>query len=203
MTTGARTAANRRNAKRSTGPRSGAGKRRASRNAVRHGLAASLAFDPALAAEVERLAAALHATKDPLVHSYAVQVAEAELILLRVRHMRIAVIERIAASNEHESYSPEWFLAFQRETDRVAVTWPEIGRLRNAIVPLFRQTQRMGDPARIETTQRITAHTPDWDRHSWAFMTALPELGKLERYERRAFSRRRWALRLLAAAVKA
>jgi hypothetical protein len=35
-------AANRRNARKSTGPRSGAGKKRASRNAYRHGLTLSI-----------------------------------------------------------------------------------------------------------------------------------------------------------------
>jgi hypothetical protein len=40
--------ANRANARRSTGPRTAAGKARASRNAVRHGLSVSVLADPAL-----------------------------------------------------------------------------------------------------------------------------------------------------------
>ena len=47
MTTEAKRAANRANAQKSTGPRSSEGKARASQNATRHGLATSVADDPA------------------------------------------------------------------------------------------------------------------------------------------------------------
>ena len=53
MTTSARAAANRANAKRSTGPRTSEGKTRAARNALRHGLnVAGSALNP----EIEDLA---------------------------------------------------------------------------------------------------------------------------------------------------
>src|SRR6266699_1080951 len=52
-------AANRRNAARSTGPSTAGGKARASRNAYKHGLAVSILDDPAISAEVERLARSL------------------------------------------------------------------------------------------------------------------------------------------------
>jgi hypothetical protein len=48
-------AANRRNARKSTGPRSGAGKKRASRNAYRHGLTLSITSTEALAKQLETL----------------------------------------------------------------------------------------------------------------------------------------------------
>lgn len=47
-----KTAANRANAQRSTGPRSAAGKAKAARNAERHGLTIPIARDPSLQAEV-------------------------------------------------------------------------------------------------------------------------------------------------------
>src|SRR6516162_9199576 len=56
MTSETRRAANRRNAARNTGPRSAAGKKRASQNALRHGLAISLRHDAATRAEIERMA---------------------------------------------------------------------------------------------------------------------------------------------------
>jgi hypothetical protein len=55
----ARTQWNRANAKASTGPRTAAGKARASRNAITHGLAANGPIDEAEAADRDRRAAAL------------------------------------------------------------------------------------------------------------------------------------------------
>src|SRR5207302_8118385 len=52
-------AANRRNARASTWPRTVAGKARVARNARRHGLTVPIAADPALAQEVEVLAGRL------------------------------------------------------------------------------------------------------------------------------------------------
>jgi hypothetical protein len=55
MTSAAKIAANRRNARRSTGPRTTAGKMRVRRNALRHGLADVVLRDPGVTAEVERM----------------------------------------------------------------------------------------------------------------------------------------------------
>ena len=48
-------AANRRNARKSTGPRSGAGKKRASRNAYRHGLTSCVTSSAAVAKQLDKL----------------------------------------------------------------------------------------------------------------------------------------------------
>jgi hypothetical protein len=48
-------AANRRNARKSAGPRSGAGKKRASRNAYRHGLTLSITSTAVVAKQVDKL----------------------------------------------------------------------------------------------------------------------------------------------------
>src|ERR1700736_2770873 len=52
-------AANRRNARSSTGPRTAAGKARVTQNALRHGLNVAVADDPLLTEEVERIARAI------------------------------------------------------------------------------------------------------------------------------------------------
>jgi hypothetical protein len=60
VTSEAKIAANRRNAQRSAGPRTAPAKARVRRNALRHGLAAVVVVDdPAVATEVDRVAAAL------------------------------------------------------------------------------------------------------------------------------------------------
>jgi hypothetical protein len=49
-------AANRANAKRSTGPRTAAGKQKSSRNAYRHGLSCPVLWDPAILAKIDSTA---------------------------------------------------------------------------------------------------------------------------------------------------
>jgi len=59
MASDRKVAANRRNSRRSSGPRTVAGKLTVSRNALRHGLAAVTIRDLGIAAEVDRLATAI------------------------------------------------------------------------------------------------------------------------------------------------
>jgi hypothetical protein len=125
--------ANRNNAKKSTGPRSKAGREASRRNARRHGLAIAIGADPAFHEDIEKLATVLSLSSGAQkVSEHARQAAEAELDLTRIRKIR---------------------------------AW------------LF------------ETLYFADTAAPDG-------MTELnDELAKLERYERRAFSRRKRALR--------
>jgi hypothetical protein len=86
----ARAEANRANAKRSTGPKTAAGKARASKNALRHGLGAAVpeAGDPK---EVLDLAARLCGGSDLSVA--ARNAAETELHLSRIRTIKRGVLE--------------------------------------------------------------------------------------------------------------
>src|SRR3954462_387524 len=80
---------NRKNAKASSGPRTSDGKRRSSRNAVRHGLAVSIESDPAWRDSVEVLAGILCVTKDDQRDQEACrEAARAAVELIRMRHLR-------------------------------------------------------------------------------------------------------------------
>jgi hypothetical protein len=88
-----RGAANRANAKKSTGPKSLAGKRRSGRNAFRHGLAIGIDHDTSLSGPVEQLisvmASQAHLKQTPLLR----QLAEVEFDLLRIRKVRATIFE--------------------------------------------------------------------------------------------------------------
>jgi hypothetical protein len=91
-------AANRRNARRSSGPRSTAGKQRVSHNARRHGLSISITADRAFGEQIEQLARQIAGgTQNELRLERARAVAAAELDLARVRQAKVALIERVMA----------------------------------------------------------------------------------------------------------
>src|SRR5882672_4700994 len=89
-------AANRANAKRSTGPKTVAGKMASSRNAFRHGLSAPLQLDPIMSAKVEAIAHALAGEQSNQdLFASAADFARAQLELLRIRAMRTELAENI------------------------------------------------------------------------------------------------------------
>src|SRR5262249_8319416 len=78
-----------------SGPRTTAGKRRAARNALRHGLSSPISSDPTLSAEVAALAqqiAGKGASREQ--QELAARIAEAQIDLLRVRRARHDLLDR-------------------------------------------------------------------------------------------------------------
>jgi hypothetical protein len=84
-------AANRRNAKKSSGPRTADGKARSRRNSLRHGLSVTSGMIPAFEQDVVVLARALSLVDDDI--GAALIAAEAEIDLLRIRQHRATLIE--------------------------------------------------------------------------------------------------------------
>ena len=94
MTSDSRTAANRGNCKKSTGPRTHGGKAKVSRNALRHGLGAVSFGDTGFSEKTERLAKAIcQQESDPDSYRQALIVAESFLDITRVRAARIRILE--------------------------------------------------------------------------------------------------------------
>lgn len=148
--------ANRRNAARSTGPKTARGKARARRNAYKHGLAIPVLNDPAISKEIERVARSMVGKRNgPYELAQARVAAEAEFDLHRVRAARVKIIEQaIGAANE-------------------------LG----AVVETQHALETHDSPAAIGAPMLR------------AFLRALPELETMDRYERRALSRRGRAIR--------
>jgi hypothetical protein len=129
MTSEAKIAANRRNARRSTEPRSAAGKMRVRRNALRHGLAAVVLRDPGVTDEVERIALALSGPQaDPLEREQALVVAEAQITLKQIRRTRAQIVECLSQSPASRS----------REAREGIPTW-----LKDPNAPSFDQLSRL------------------------------------------------------------
>jgi hypothetical protein len=134
-------AANRANARKSSGPRSSAGKSRASSNAYRHGLSLSFGTNAPLAPQLETLARKIAGNAvDAISLERAREIAQAEFDIARVRRAKVALIESARACAAAERRPP---------------------------MP-----------------------PQDPDRSAEAVRRVLPELRKLERYERRAAARR-------------
>jgi hypothetical protein len=109
MTSKAKIAANRRNAARSTGPRTAAGKARSRRNALWHGLSLPITQSDAFAAQLEALTNRL-TTVTGAPQEILLLVAQARLELLRVRNATVETINpdhREPAGGPHENLSGE------------------------------------------------------------------------------------------------
>jgi len=136
MTGDRKAMSNRKNAQRSTGPRSDLGRLHSRRNALRHGLATAIGSDPSFHEDIDVLAVALTGGGgEQSLGEFARQAAEAEMDLLRIRKHRASRFNSVFGGSEP---GPE-----------------DLSQLNE-------------------------------------------ELAKLERYERRAFSRRKRALRAMS-----
>jgi hypothetical protein len=88
-------AANRRNARRSTGPRTQSAKLRARANALRHGFRSEVLGAPAATADVEELARRIaleHGKPDHAIDAKIV--AEAEIKILKIRTIRAELLNK-------------------------------------------------------------------------------------------------------------
>jgi hypothetical protein len=161
-------AANRRNARKSTGPSTSAGKERASGNAYRHGLRSGRVTTAIDAKEVEELARSIAGNSaSSMVLECARTAAEAMLALARVRRLRMALLEQIRR--------------FGNSIASAGSAPREIRYLRTSLRGLT--------PEGAVNVSRTSA-----DRTAQSLRRLLPELRTLDAYERRAWSRREKAL---------
>lgn len=112
-------AANRANAKRSTGPKTAVGKSRSRRNAFRHGLSLGMARDEISLSKIHTLARALvHDENDSQQLLLATSIADAQINLLHIERTRTDImvaledrdsdsrkLRRLAALDRYERYA--------------------------------------------------------------------------------------------------
>lgn len=177
MSSAAQKKANRENAARSTGPKTKAGKSSVAKNAVRHGLAISVLSLPELEREVEQLAhllAGVGASDAKL--SLARAVAAAQIDLKRIRTVRMQMLK-----------NPKTFEPKVRLED-----------LKRLLRPRYQGIEFVeDDPRDMEAARRLHDWNDLWCERGFEekFARAVQKLNPLDRYERRALSRRKMAIR--------
>jgi hypothetical protein len=180
MATEKQTAANRRNAGKSTGPRSAGGKKRTSRNALRHGLSLSLGYSDELRKQLDgRVREIAGECPDPVTLECARIIAEGELELARVRGAKASVIAAFGTL-DRRPYTVDGIEGSIKTSDGRAD--PEVKEALEGFAPAM----PLEEPS----------------RSAEAIRRALPELLKLDRYERRAAARRDRAVRDICARTK-
>ncbi len=219
MTSQRKITANRRNSRNSCGPRTAAGKAKASRNAQRHGLAAITHRPPVPSGEIEQLARAICGNdKDPAPFAQAISIAENELALRAVREQQVQCVERLreataepfAVGDNGIALSKAIFQRALLAREQILLLVPSfLEKYKDQveanksfpspfdIVPLelkvlvqsfetIEEEERALDRARKQIKERDEFE---------AFEQAAIDLIRLDRYERRAWSRQKHAIR--------
>ena len=191
MTTEAKRAANRANAQKSTGPRSSEGKARASQNARRHGLGSPVAADPLARIWIASLATALAGEgASPALQAQAAVVAEAQADLQRARAARTHLQGQLTAALEGNSPPPpEWDEAI--EVDEPSLITPRM-ILQGKFESLFTMSRLRAHSRAVLRHDERMARARKKRARDW-LAALIKNLARLDRYERRALSRRRTA----------
>jgi len=198
----------------STGPRTPAGKARAAANALRHGLAATHRRQHSPAEAVERLALAICGDADDAeLFAAARAIAENEFVCSAIRTQKIIAIERlkeataIALRKGEVRFMAAW-LAYREIQRLIPQMMGEHGlpmppmEVAGEIVPVELKAllseedvsedeqKRLLEIARQEIRRRERTEYE-------ALEEAIPDLIRLDRYERQAWSRQRRAVQQL------
>jgi hypothetical protein len=175
VTSARKVRANRVNARASTGPQTTRGRARAARNALRHALSLPVCSIPALSEEVEELAREIAGPgANAETQELARRVAEAQIDLRRVRHARHQFLSD-TLSWEYYSYT----------------------KMRMK-VKVLRALLRPNPPDISMEALEFATSNPSLegpDKLATILLEQAKELLAMDRYERRALSRRKFAVR--------
>lgn len=179
MTSDRQRLANCANAKRSTGPRTRTGKAQASRNALRHSLNVSVWNDFVFTCEIEAIARSIAGPNaDPETLALARNIGEAQVALNRVRARRMSLLQELPL--------PSVSVLIKRLRLIEAIE-----RMKPNAIPRFdmRTVEERLCPKPLEGDEKLIRILDE----------RASELARLDRYERRALSKRKSAIRMFDA----
>src|SRR6516225_3090837 len=172
-------AANRANARASTGPQTTRGRARAARNALRHALSLPVCSNPALSEEVETLEREIAGPgANAETQELARRVAEAQIDLRRVRYARHQFLSDTLSKQYYDS------LANIRMKEKV-------------LDAILRRNQL---DISMETLKFATSTPQGPDKLATILSGEAKKLLAMDRYEQRALARRKFAIRAFDAA---
>ena len=181
MTSELKIKANRENSRASTGPRTRYGRARAARNALRHGLSLPVGSDPVLSEQVEALAREIAGgDANAEIQECARRVAEAEIDLRRVGQERHKLLTRAMADPYYDG----------RANMRMKL------KLLNSLL----RPGAPDIPLNAMANVRTSSLQGD-DKLAVILWQEAKRLQAFDRYERRAFARRKLAVQVLDAAI--
>jgi hypothetical protein len=176
VTSPRKTQANRANARASTGPKTAQGRARTARNGLRHGLSVPVFSDPVCSEEVDALARAI-AGPDAAAAllELARRVAEAEIDLRRVRDARQHLLNRALRDPDYESDAR--------------------GREKQALVSRCARVDGPVTPMPYHVVALLESKPEGPLKLAMILSDKAPQWRAIDRYERRALSRRKFAIR--------
>jgi hypothetical protein len=202
MTSEKRRAANRANGRKSRGPKTPRGKESSCRNAIKHGLSTVSSRNPSFFARIEQTAKAICGDdQNPALFAEAIVIAENDLLLRLINTEKAAIIDRFrnpyATSVGKRTADIAMAKILIRQRD---LAYDEFSQLHPKLVSQGVYIFTFLGPRKVKPEEPVYKYEPLKDRDEYeAIQVALPDLSRLLRYERRAWSRRKKAVQMFAA----